>query len=49
MINKINELKIYYKGISSDIKVIKDMHEVYVKKYKILQKVGLQTNNNYKT
>ena len=36
MINKINKLKIYYKGISSDIKGIKDMWEVCIKKYKIL-------------
>jgi transposase InsO family protein len=32
MINKINKLKIYYKGISSDIKGIKDMWEVCIKK-----------------
>jgi hypothetical protein len=32
MINKINELKIYYKGISSDIKETKDMYEVCIQK-----------------
>ena len=32
MINKINELKIYYKGISSDIKGIKDICEVCIQK-----------------
>ena len=36
IMNKINELKIYYKGISSDIKDIKDICKIFIKKYKIL-------------
>ena len=39
IMNKINELKIYYKGISSDIK---DMCEIFIKKYIILQKDALK-------